>query len=92
MGVRLHLDAPSQDVEPTLTCKCSEVVMKSRGTDEVIRAKVLIVKGDQVFAVCKGCNTEVELPLMKAVKPTRKKTQESKLESADAGPILILKK
>ena len=50
-----------------LLCACSEVVIKSRGDDEIVRAKILIIKGNQVFAVCKGCNKEVALPLEKSV-------------------------
>lgn len=54
--------------------------MKSRSGEEVIRAKVLILKGDAVFAVCKGCGEEVPVPLQ------RKETQ------LDYGPDLYLDK
>ncbi len=64
-----------------LSCACSEVVIKSREADEVIRAKVLIIKGNSVFAICKNCNSEVELPLQKS-NPAPK----------DLGPELYLDK
>ena len=66
MGERLTLEAVSGQ-EVTLRCKCDEVVIKSRGSDEVVRAKVLIIKGNQVYAVCKRCSYEVKLPLTKSV-------------------------
>jgi hypothetical protein len=77
----LTLDGLTEQVDATLRCTCSEVIVKSRGGDEVIRAKVVIIKEDRVFAVCKSCNTEVELPLEK-----------SRRESSDLGPELYLDK
>lgn len=65
MGVRLTLEDISGP-EVTLRCRCDEIVIKSRGADEVIRAKVLIIKGNDVYAVCKGCNSEVKLPLQRS--------------------------
>ena len=85
MPVRLTLDTASQDVAATLVCACSEVVMKSRGAEEVVRAKVVIIKGNQVFAVCKRCSTEVPLPLEKAELPAAP-------TAVDMGPTLLLKK
>jgi len=55
--------------------------MKSREGEEIIRAKVLIIKENQVYAVCKKCNSEVELPLKK-----------SEHRSDDYGPELYLDK
>lgn len=49
-----------------LHCTCSEVIIKSRGPSEVVRAKVLLIKSGLVFAVCKNCNAEIELPLCKS--------------------------
>jgi hypothetical protein len=47
-----------------LRCACSEIIMKARSEDEqVVRAKVVIIKGNFAYAVCKGCKQEVELPL-----------------------------
>lgn len=80
MGLRLTLEGlPGSDVN--LRCKCDEVIIKSRGADEVIRAKVLIIKGNDVYAVCKRCNSEVKLPLKK-----------SSSAAADFGPELYLDK
>ena len=53
-------------VDAVLKCECSEVIVKSRGDEEVVRAKVLIIKGENVYAVCKKCNAEVQLPLKKS--------------------------
>lgn len=47
-----------------IKCSCSEIVLKSVGDNESkIRSKILVIKGDEVFAVCKGCNKEVQVPL-----------------------------
>lgn len=47
-----------------LRCPCNELILKSlEGEDMKIRSKVLIIKGDAVFAVCKGCSSEVRVPL-----------------------------
>lgn len=49
---------------PQLKCKCNEIVLKSLdGEDSKIRSKVLVIKGDEVFAICKGCSSEVRVPL-----------------------------
>jgi len=66
----------------TLVCKCSEVIIKAQSNGlEKVRAKVVVIKHGKVFAVCKGCNAEVELPL------TRNHTQ-----AVSSGPLLYLKK
>lgn len=47
-----------------LACyKCHEVVVKGSGQDLKIRSKVLLLKGGETIAVCKGCGTEIPLPL-----------------------------
>lgn len=46
-----------------INCKCSEVVLKSHNGESKIRSKVLVIKDNSVYAVCKGCNQEVKLPL-----------------------------
>lgn len=47
-----------------LACKsCHEVVIKSIGTEIKIRAKVLLIRDGNTFAVCKGCNAELAVPL-----------------------------
>ena len=48
---------------PSLTCACGEIMVKSLEDTSKIRAKVTIVKGNQVFGICKGCNKEIALPL-----------------------------
>jgi len=52
-------------VDNALCCtKCGEVVIKSMGTSTKIRAKVLVVRDNQTFAVCKGCDSEIPVPLV----------------------------
>lgn len=47
-----------------LACStCDEVVIKGMDSEMKIRAKVIIVKDGAVMAVCKGCNTELQIPL-----------------------------
>ncbi len=47
-----------------LICKkCSEVILKSMGGESKIRSKVIVVRDDKVYAVCKGCDSEVQIPL-----------------------------
>lgn len=48
---------------PTLRCSCSEIVLKSVDGESKIRSKILVIKGDSVYAICKGCNKEVKVPL-----------------------------
>ena len=90
MGIRLHLDTvPREPVTATLRCKCSEVIVKSQGDTEKVRAKILIIKGNRVFAVCKKCNAEVPLPLEKAAPVA---VEKGKPTQPDLGPPLILRK
>lgn len=47
-----------------LACtKCHEVVVKGIGTEIKVRAKVLVVRDGSTFAVCKGCGSELAVPL-----------------------------
>ena len=49
---------------PQLRCQCNELILKSLdGENPKLRSKVLVIKGDSVFAVCKGCSAEVRVPL-----------------------------
>ena len=48
---------------PQIRCSCSELILKSVEDESKIRSKVLIINDLGVFAVCKGCNKEVKLPL-----------------------------
>jgi hypothetical protein len=69
MGIRLTLgQIPSRIMKSEVVCACSEVIMKSVSESESkIRSKVLIVKESSVYAVCKSCGSEVEVPLKKAL-------------------------
>ncbi len=42
---------------------CGEVVIKTSGADTKIRSKVLVVKSTGVFAACKGCGKDIQMPL-----------------------------
>jgi hypothetical protein len=44
-------------------CSCGEVIVKAIGSDTKIRAKILVCKEDAAFAVCKSCDSEVQVPL-----------------------------
>lgn len=48
---------------PQIKCSCSEIVLKSLDEESKIRSKIVVIKGDSVYAICKGCNAEVQLPL-----------------------------
>ena len=43
--------------------------MKSQGSVDKIRAKIVLVKDDGVYAVCKSCGVEVKVPLQRASGP-----------------------
>lgn len=44
--------------------KCGEIVLKSMADDSAkLRAKVLVFKDDGAFAICKGCGTELQVPI-----------------------------
>ncbi len=68
MGERSTLGEISKHngIGATLTCSCSEVIIKAQGGVEKIRAKVLLIKANKAYAVCKKCNAEVLLPLTKS--------------------------
>ena len=46
-----------------LCCPCGEVIVKDNGYEAKVRSKVLVVKGDTTYAVCKGCGDDVAVPL-----------------------------
>lgn len=57
---------------------CGDVVLKSVNGTIKIRSKVLVFDGSQALAVCKGCDTEIPVPLrfdesmVKSVAETKK--------------------
>ena len=59
-----------------IACPCSEVIMKSENNTSKIRSKILILKDNGAYAICKSCGYEVKVPL--------------KLDIPDAGPDLII--
>jgi uncharacterized Zn finger protein len=47
-----------------LCCQqCGEVVVKDSGSEAKIRSRVIVMKGGNAYAVCKGCGVEVSVPL-----------------------------
>lgn len=47
-----------------LVCtNCGEAVVKSSSDCMKIRGKVLVIREDTVCTVCKGCGTEIPVPL-----------------------------
>lgn len=46
-----------------LVCKCQQVMVKSAlGVTKVVN-KILVFRGDQGYAVCKGCGAEIRVPI-----------------------------
>lgn len=46
-----------------LVCNCGEVMVKSANGTTKIRAKIIVFRGDQAYAVCKGCGKELSAPI-----------------------------
>ncbi len=44
--------------------KCSEVILKSLHGQVKLRAKIAVFEDGECLAICKGCNTEVAVPIM----------------------------
>lgn len=53
-------------MDNALCCvNCGEVVIKSLHNGETkLRAKVIVFRESSCVAICKGCNTEVPVPLV----------------------------
>lgn len=69
-----------------LACtNCHEVVVKSMNDEVKVRAKVLLVRDDRTYAVCKGCDSELEVPLVFDMSLAKSMVN-------TAGPRLYLKK
>ena len=47
---------------------CDEVIVKSNESSTKIRSKVIIIRDGSTFAVCKGCGTDLELPVTLEIK------------------------
>jgi len=62
-------------------CQCGEVIVKSLNADTKIRAKIIVLKNNAAFAVCKSCNSEVKVPLL---------LDENMLKSMTAKPKLYI--
>lgn len=44
--------------------KCGEVVFKAMGDSTKLRVKVLVFKDNKAVAVCKGCGSEIPVPVI----------------------------
>jgi len=51
-------------IDHVLVCQCGEVLVKSTGGTTKIRSKILIFRGKQAIAICKGCGMELPAPLL----------------------------
>ena len=45
-----------------IVCGCSEVILKSVDGELKIRSKMMVVRGNTVWAVCKSCSSEIQVP------------------------------
>jgi ribosomal protein S27E len=51
-------------VNKSLCCaNCGEVVLKSVNGELKMRSKITIFKNGGAYAVCKGCSTEIQIPV-----------------------------
>ena len=51
-------------MEHLLICQqCQQVLVKSIDGVTKVRAKILVFRDDQAYAVCKGCNRELPVPI-----------------------------
>jgi ribosomal protein S27E len=50
-------------LQHVLVCKCGEVLIKSAGEATKLRSKIIIFKNGEALAVCKGCGTELPVPV-----------------------------
>lgn len=46
-----------------ISCTCGEVIVKSLDADTKVRAKIIVFKEENAFAVCKACSAEIKIPL-----------------------------
>jgi hypothetical protein len=51
-------------MEHLLIChECDQVVVKSIDGITKVRAKILVFRDGNAYAVCKGCNRELQVPI-----------------------------
>lgn len=43
---------------------CGEVILKSNNQETKIRNRIILSKGASLYAVCRGCGSEVIVPLV----------------------------
>lgn len=65
-----------------ISCSCGEVIVKSLDADTKVRAKIVVFRDEESFAVCKACNSEVKIPL-------RLDTDMLKSMSAESRPVRL---
>lgn len=70
-----------------LSCtKCGELLVKSLGNEVKVRGKVFIFRDNKSYTVCKGCGSEVQVPVLLE----RGETVQSLLSKSNTG--LFVKK
>ena len=42
---------------------CGEVAVKESALEAKVRGRVLVIKGENAFTICKGCSKEVRVPI-----------------------------
>ena len=63
-----------------LSCtQCDNIIIKSIEGELKVRAKVLVFKENQAFAICKGCNSEIPVPLVVDMSMMKSITSSNKL-------------
>ena len=75
-----------------LLCACDEIIVKSEGGIAKIRSRIMIVRHDKVYAVCKSCGVEVAVPLQPVQQKDHLVLPVSDAPALPAGPPLILTK
>jgi ribosomal protein S27E len=67
-------------VNEAIICNhCNEVVIKSMNGEAKLRSKVVIFRDDQAFAICKGCNSELPIPVKLDVGMMKSITESNKV-------------
>jgi ribosomal protein S27E len=66
-------------IEHLLICRCGEVLVKATDGEVKLRSKILIFKNGKAIAVCKGCNSELPIPVTLDQSELLQKSQNPKL-------------
>lgn len=50
-------------IDHLVVCACGEVLFKSMSNATKLRSKILIFRGEEAIAICKGCGAELPVPI-----------------------------